>query len=359
MGLLTSCQHTFTDLEQNIEEVVEKKQRKVFYQDTAPTTDLQEGDVWFDTSEDASKGGMYHWNGTQWVIHQMGTTSIKDGCVTTDQIAAKAVTSRTVDTDELFATKINATDMHLSGDSTIEGKVTAKTFVAYDSIALYRSANQGQLDVIKYADADSKYCHIQLGERTGVSMVSSGSGAATTKLYMGNLEIKPNCDFSGSVIFNMPVSMFGTSDFSDTATFSGTAAFNSDVTRNDFDVASKYVHDSTKKDPGIWRVERFSDGYLRLVGRIPVTNLACTTQMGSLYRSGNAFTPSWYNYCYGFSEDPIVHIQFYSTNNNGAWFWPADKAGQVMPPTGYLVRHASGTVSGYLHITAEGMGNFT
>ena len=80
--------------------------------------------------------------------------------------------------------------------------------------------------------------------------------------------------------------------------------------------------------------------------------------MGSLYRSNNAFTPSWYNYCYGFTDDPVVHIQFYSTNNNGAFFWPADKAGKVAPPTGYLVRHASGTVSGYLHITAEGMGNY-
>lgn len=359
MALLTSCQHTFTDLEQNIEEVVEKKQRKVFYQDTAPTTDLQEGDVWFDTSEDVSKGGMYHWNGTQWVIHQVGTTSIKDGCVTTDQIAAKAVTSKIVDTDELFATEINATNMHLSGDSTIEGKVTATSFVAYDTIALYQSNYKGQLDVIKYQDASSGYYNIQLGERTGGSFSHNvGGTGSTTQMAMGNFDIKPNCDFNGSVIFHQPVSMFSTSDFSGTATFSGAAAFNSDVTRNDFDVASKYVHDSTKKDPGIWRVERFSDGYLRLVGRIPITNLACNTQMGSLYRSGNAFTASWYNYCYGFSEDPIVHIQFYSTNNNGAWFWPADKVGQVMPPTGYLVRHASGTVSGYLHITAEGMGNF-
>ncbi|HAH71295.1 MAG TPA: hypothetical protein DCL74_06305 [Succinivibrionaceae bacterium] len=359
MALLTSCQHTFTDLEQNIEEVVEKKQRKVFYQDTAPTTDLQEGDVWFDTSKDVSKGGMYHWNGAQWVIHQVGTTSIKDGCVSTDQLAAKAVTSRTVDTDELFATKINATDMHLSGDSSVEGKVTAKTFIACDSIALYRTANKGQLDVIKYVNADSKYCHIQLGEATGVSMVSGGTGSATTKLSMGIFDIKPNCEFSGSAVFYKPVSNFSTTEFSGAATFAGAAAFNSDVTRDGFDIASKYVHDSEAHDPGIWHVERFSDGYLRLVGRIPINNLSCNTQMGSLYRSGNAFTASWYNYCYGFSEDPVVHIQFYSTNNNSALFWPADKVGRTMPPTGYLIRHATGTVSGYLHITAEGMGNFT
>ena len=359
MSLLTSCQHTFTDLEQNIEEVVEQTQRKVFYQDSAPTEDLQVGYVWFDISQDKSKGGMYHWDGSQWVIHQIGTTSIKDGCISTDQLDAKAVTSRTVNTDELFSTEINATNMHLSGDSTIEGKVSATSFVAYDTIALYQSNYKGRLDVIKYQNASSGYYDIQLGERTGTSFsYNVGGTGGTTSMSMGNFKIQPNCDFNGSVIFHKPVSTFSSLTLSDTASFHGTAAFNSDVKRNGFDVASKYIHDSTKKDPGIWHVERFSDGYLRLVGRIPVTNLACNIQMGSLYRSNNAFTPSWYNYCYGFTDDPVVHIQFYSTNNNGAFFWPADKAGKVTPPTGYLVRHASGTVSGYLHITAEGMGNY-
>lgn len=76
----------------------------VYYSTTQPTGSLKAGDIWFNTGD----GGINFYNGSEWVTHQIGTVSIKDGAITADQIA---VTTALI--AKLFAQQIVATNMEI------------------------------------------------------------------------------------------------------------------------------------------------------------------------------------------------------------------------------------------------------
>ena len=74
---------------------------KVIYSTSDPssTSGYKAGDVWFNQST----GGIWQFNGSVWVVHQVGTVSIKDGAITADKIVAHAVTSEQIGVGNLAA----------------------------------------------------------------------------------------------------------------------------------------------------------------------------------------------------------------------------------------------------------------
>ena len=108
---------------------------------------------------------------------------------------------------------------------------------------------------------------------------------------------------------------------------------------------------------GIWKYERYYSGKLHIWGNIPVNNVGVTTTLGSLYRSGNAYTASRYGFPLHFSSAPTISMTFVSTNSSSAFVWPnpAEVSDLRYDPCNcYLVRPTSGTASGWVCYDAWG-----
>lgn len=111
---------------------------------------------------------------------------------------------------------------------------------------------------------------------------------------------------------------------------------------------------------GIWKYERYYSGKLHIWGNIPVNNVGVTTTLGSLYRSGNAYTASSYGFPLNFSSAPTISMTFVSTNSSSAFVWPnpAEVSDLRYDPCNcYLVRPTSGTASGWVCYDAWGYYN--
>lgn len=111
---------------------------------------------------------------------------------------------------------------------------------------------------------------------------------------------------------------------------------------------------------GIWKYERYYSGKLHIWGNIPVNNVGVTTTLGSLYRSGNAYTASSYRFPLHFSSAPTISMTFVSTNSSSAFVWPnpAEVSDLRYDPCNcYLVRPTSGTASGWVCYDAWGYYN--
>ena len=111
---------------------------------------------------------------------------------------------------------------------------------------------------------------------------------------------------------------------------------------------------------GIWKYERYYSGKLHIWGNIPVNNVRVTTTLGSLYRSGNAYTASSYGFPLNFSSAPTISMTFVSTNSSSAFVWPnpAEVSDLRYDPCNcYLVRPTSGTASGWVCYDAWGYYN--
>lgn len=57
--------------------------------------------------------------------------------VSGDMLVDRSITAAKIDTEELFAQKLTATDLHITGTSTFEGAVTATSLKAKDSLVIY------------------------------------------------------------------------------------------------------------------------------------------------------------------------------------------------------------------------------
>lgn len=63
---------------------------KIFYSDTAPTTGMTSGDMWMNTG---SGNALYQYNGTSWVIRQLGQGSIVAGSITTNELYGNTISA--------------------------------------------------------------------------------------------------------------------------------------------------------------------------------------------------------------------------------------------------------------------------
>ncbi len=107
---------------------------------------------------------------------------------------------------------------------------------------------------------------------------------------------------------------------------------------------------------GIWTYERRASGIVRCWGRIPITDLAISTAMGSLYRSSRAYTVADYPYPIKFREIPVTQLSFSTTNGIGGLAWKSDESSITNPPACYIVRQNSATgANGYVDITVDGI----
>lgn len=104
----------------------------------------------------------------------------------------------------------------------------------------------------------------------------------------------------------------------------------------------------------MWTYDKYADGRLRCTCNIFIsTNIS--TKLGNMYRSASVYTVSNYAYPLTFTSQPVVQVNFMSSNNLGAMVWLADAGTTTIPPHCYLVRPTSSTgVEGYLSITVEG-----
>ena len=111
---------------------------------------------------------------------------------------------------------------------------------------------------------------------------------------------------------------------------------------------------------GVWKYERYYSGKLHIWGNIPVNNVGVTAGLGSLYRSGNAYTASNYGFPLSFLSTPTINMVFVSRNSSSAFVWPNPAEVSDLrhdPCNCYLVRPTSGTVSGWVCYDAWGYYN--
>lgn len=95
----------------------------------------------------------------------------------------------------------------------------------------------------------------------------------------------------------------------------------------------------------------WSDGFVECWTKIEISNLAVSTALGNMYRSGSPIGQTEIRYPYTFSTQPYVTGLFFTSNNASALLWPNpswQNATQYLCPF-YLVRPTSGTCSGYVY----------
>ena len=111
---------------------------------------------------------------------------------------------------------------------------------------------------------------------------------------------------------------------------------------------------------GVWKYEQYYSGKLHIWGNIPVNNVKVTVDLGSLYRSENAYTGSRYEFPLSFLDTPTINMAFITSNANSAFVWPNPDGVTNLrrdPCSCYLVRPTSGTVSGWVCYDAWGYYN--
>ena len=175
-----------TKTNNSIQAAVSTGLHSVYYSDTAPSAPHVLGDVWYKTGTDAASGkrgiiGINVWvSPGQWQEYQSGSTTILNGTIVTDLIAANAVTA-----DKIYAESLSAISADLgtitggvlqskdfqwtSGDTfatsgmqiglynggyiisenfvlssngaaALRGRITATELIAQDSISIYRGS---------------------------------------------------------------------------------------------------------------------------------------------------------------------------------------------------------------------------
>lgn len=103
-------------------------------------------------------------------------------------------------------------------------------------------------------------------------------------------------------------------------------------------------------DYGIWHVRYWSDGWLEMTGSLEITDLPCTTALGSWYRtavfdSGTFPAPM---------DRPVVTAN-YESDGYGAMLWATTEATNAKGPSYYLIRPTSTTIaSGRVQLRVTG-----
>lgn len=91
---------------------------------------------------------------------------------------------------------------------------------------------------------------------------------------------------------------------------------------------------------GIWKYSKWSDGTVDLWGVYSVSELACTTALGSMYRT-NVFQPNDFPFIV---YNPKL-VASYESSGYGAMLWATTLTTASKPPSYYLIRPVSGTIT--------------
>lgn len=105
------------------------------------------------------------------------------------------------------------------------------------------------------------------------------------------------------------------------------------------------------EESGIWRYRKNADITMEAWGQYAVTDLACDVALGSMYRSAVITLP---DYPVAFTSVPTVQMSW-TNAGYGAMIWMTSAGSATTPPTIYLVRPTSGTISGTINVYAHGL----
>lgn len=112
------------------------------------------------------------------------------------------------------------------------------------------------------------------------------------------------------------------------------------------------VIDSVEKgSSGIWTYRKYSSGHVELAGVYNVSNKACSTALGSMYRT-DAFGVGSFPFTV---YDPKLTAS-YESAGYGAMLWATSVTSTTQPPSYYLVRPTSATIASgkvIFHVTGR------
>lgn len=91
---------------------------------------------------------------------------------------------------------------------------------------------------------------------------------------------------------------------------------------------------------GIWTYKKWSDGKVELWGKYSISNLACTTALGSWYR-----TPVIVPTSFPFNLSNIYLTANYESDGYGAMLWATTQCTSTTPSNYYLIRPTSATIA--------------
>lgn len=91
---------------------------------------------------------------------------------------------------------------------------------------------------------------------------------------------------------------------------------------------------------GIWNYRKMANGDVELWGTHSVSNLACSTALGGMYRT-DVFSPS----AFPFTVTSPKLVFSYESDGYGAFPWATTATTTTKPPSFYLVRPTSATIS--------------
>lgn len=97
---------------------------------------------------------------------------------------------------------------------------------------------------------------------------------------------------------------------------------------------------ATYGSSGIWNYKQWSNGDVELWGSYSVSDLACTTALGQMYRTA-VFNPTSFPFTV---YNPNLTAS-YESDGYGAMLWATTTTTQSKPPSYYLVRPTSATIS--------------
>lgn len=101
---------------------------------------------------------------------------------------------------------------------------------------------------------------------------------------------------------------------------------------------------------GIWQYVKYSDGSVECWGKYSVSNLACTTALGNMFRT-DVFQPNSFPFTI---SNPHVFAD-YESAGYGAFLWATSNASTTAPPSYYLVRPTSSSgVTGTVKFHVKG-----
>ena len=104
-----------------------------------------------------------------------------------------------------------------------------------------------------------------------------------------------------------------------------------------------------KGTSGIWQYVKYSDGSAECWGKYSIADLACTTALGSMYRTA-VFQPS----SFPFTMSNVYLFADYESAGYGGFLWATTNASTTAPPSYYLVRPTSATVTGTVKFYVKG-----
>lgn len=108
---------------------------------------------------------------------------------------------------------------------------------------------------------------------------------------------------------------------------------------NDSDNGGIYVS-ATEGNSGIWTYRKYSNGDVELWGTYWITDLACTTTLGSMYCT-IVFVPDQFP----FAVYDANLTASYESSGYGAMLWATTSTTNYYPPNYYLIRPVSGTIT--------------